>query len=212
LKKFVLGLICGICLTAATTVYASDTIQAYLFPTKFEINGQSKELDSEYKVLNYNGHTYVPIRFVAECLDIGIKYSSMDNVISIMNEPTHVDEYAKKVWQIQYKLKVGQDQNHVKSILGEPSTNIIDDKKQEEWWRYDISAKPNYKFNQGQKHDIDINGLENGDLDAQLYINWSKDKKIQLIALGYTQGQDKKRRIYLNYVLPDGSTPGGLYE
>jgi hypothetical protein len=209
LKKFVLGLICGIGLTTTTAVYASDTIQAYFFPTKFEINGQSKELDSEYKVLNYNGHAYVPIRFVAESLDLGVRYSSMGNVISIMNEPTDVDEYAKKVWQIQYKLNVGQDQNHVKSIMGEPSAINIDE-KQEVWWRYDISAKPNYKFNHGQ--DIDINGLEKGDLDAQLYINWSKEEKIQQIALGYTKGQDIKRRIYLNYVLPDGSTPGGLYE
>jgi hypothetical protein len=209
MKKFILGLTCGIALTATTAAYASDTIQAYLFPAKIEINGQSKELPSEYKVLNYNGHAYVPIRFIAESLDLGIKYSSMDNIISIMNEPTQIDEYAKKIWQIQYKLDLGQDQNHMKNIFGEPSAIIMDD-KQGVWWRYDISAKPNYKYNHGQ--DFDINGLEKGDLNAQLYVKWSKEEKIDHIALGYTQGQDTQRRIYFHYVLPDGSTPGGLYE
>ncbi|SED10877.1 hypothetical protein [Paenibacillus sp. GP183] len=41
MKKFLIGLTCGIALTATTAVYASDTIQAYLFPAKIEINGQS---------------------------------------------------------------------------------------------------------------------------------------------------------------------------
>jgi hypothetical protein len=203
LKKFVVGLICGICLTATTAVYASDTIQAYLFPAKIEINGQSKELDSQYTLLNYNGHAYVPIRFIAESLGLGIKYSPINNIISIMNEPTHIDEYAKKIWQIQYKLEMGQDQNHVKNIFGEASV-IMDDKQQGAWWRYDISAKSNYTYNHGQ--DFDIKGLENGDLKAQLYIKWSKEEKIEYIALAYTQGEDTQRQIYFHYVLPDGST------
>jgi hypothetical protein len=62
LKKFIIGLICGIGLTATTAVYASDTIQAYLFPVKFVLNGESKEVDSnQYVVLNHNGHAYVPM-------------------------------------------------------------------------------------------------------------------------------------------------------
>ncbi|MCY9696084.1 stalk domain-containing protein [Paenibacillus alginolyticus] len=74
MKKFVLGLICGIGLTATTAVYAADTIQAYLFPAKFVFNGQDKELNSEYTTLNYNGHAYVPIRFVAENMGATVGY------------------------------------------------------------------------------------------------------------------------------------------
>lgn len=72
------------------------------------------------------------------------------------------------------------------------------------------AAKPNYKYNHGQ--DFDMNGFEKGDLNAQLYIKWSIQKEIEHIGLGYTQGQDEQRRIYFQYVLPDGSTPEGLYE
>ncbi|MEK3724820.1 hypothetical protein [Paenibacillus sp. FSL H8-0034] len=59
MKKFFLGLACGILVTASTATYASDTIQAYLFPVGFELNGQEKKLDNEYAILNYKGHAYV---------------------------------------------------------------------------------------------------------------------------------------------------------
>ncbi|WP_312117985.1 stalk domain-containing protein [Brevibacillus reuszeri] len=37
------------------------------------MNGQNKEIGSEYTVLNNNGHAYVPVRFVAESLGLGIR-------------------------------------------------------------------------------------------------------------------------------------------
>lgn len=78
MKKFILGLTCGIILTASTAAYATDTIQAYLFPAKFEFNGLSKPLDTnEYVVLNHNGHTYVPVRFVAESMGKIVKYEDL---------------------------------------------------------------------------------------------------------------------------------------
>jgi hypothetical protein len=206
-KKFILGLTCGIALTATTAVYASDTIQAYLFPAKFEVNGQSKELNSEYKVLNYNGHAYVPIRFIGESLGLGVRYIDRDNVISIMNEPTNVDETAKKVWIIQYRLNVGNDQKYVKELLGEPTAERTNDDKQQAVWRYDISAAHGYQYN---GLNIDIKGLQQGNINAQLIVNWSKEGKVNKIELWYTQGKD--RQIYTHYVYPDGTTGGAMYE
>ncbi|NEW07376.1 hypothetical protein GK047_15335 [Paenibacillus sp. SYP-B3998] len=74
MKKFILGLTIGITLTASTAVFASNTIQAYLFPTSFYINNHPVKLDNDYEVLNYNGHAYVPIRFVAEKLGGYVDY------------------------------------------------------------------------------------------------------------------------------------------
>jgi hypothetical protein len=86
LKRFILGLICGIGLTATTAVYASDTIQTYLFPAKFAFNGVTKEVDNkEYVVLNHQGHAYVPIRFVAENMGALVKYEESTKTI-ILNE------------------------------------------------------------------------------------------------------------------------------
>lgn len=83
MKKFLLGLTCGIALTVTTAAYASDTIQTYLFPVKYVFNGQSKELDSEYTTLNYNGHAYVPIRFVAENMGSNVGYDENTQTIKI---------------------------------------------------------------------------------------------------------------------------------
>jgi hypothetical protein len=44
----------------------------------------------------YNGHAYVPIRFIGESLGLGVRYIDRDQVISIMNEPAHADETAKR--------------------------------------------------------------------------------------------------------------------
>jgi hypothetical protein len=93
LKKFILGLICGIALTATTAVYASDSIQAYLFPAFFKINGLNAPLDDkEYAVLNYQGHAYVPVRFIAEQLGAFVDYTDQGiyKEININHFPSNV--------------------------------------------------------------------------------------------------------------------------
>ncbi|WP_171645116.1 stalk domain-containing protein [Paenibacillus phytorum] len=87
MKKFLFGLICGITVTASTAVYASDTIQTYLFPVRYEINGLNKEMEKEYATLNYNGHAYVPIRFIAENLGAFVDYNEQDSEIKINHFP-----------------------------------------------------------------------------------------------------------------------------
>jgi hypothetical protein len=105
LKKFVLGLMCGIGLTATTAVYAADTIQAYLFPAKFVFNGQDKELDSEYTTLNYNGHAYVPIRFIAENMGATVGYDDELKKITVDYE-TFDGLNLKDAWLNDF-IKVG---------------------------------------------------------------------------------------------------------
>ncbi|OCT10525.1 hypothetical protein A8709_12055 [Paenibacillus pectinilyticus] len=82
MKKFILGLVCGIGLTAATGVYASDTVQTYLFPAKFVINGETKSADG-YQTLNYEGHAYVPVRFIAETLGNKVAYNEATQTIVV---------------------------------------------------------------------------------------------------------------------------------
>lgn len=84
MKKFILGLTCGIVLMASTAVYASNTIQAYLFSAKFVINGQDKTPPGD-QVLNYNGSVYVPVRYVAENLGETVAYDDVSKTITIDN-------------------------------------------------------------------------------------------------------------------------------
>jgi hypothetical protein len=77
LKKFVVGLICGAALSMTTVAFASDTIQAILFPSKitFEMKGNQVVLDTnENPVLNYNDKTYIPLRAFAEAMGASVDF------------------------------------------------------------------------------------------------------------------------------------------
>ncbi|MCZ8520907.1 MULTISPECIES: stalk domain-containing protein [Paenibacillus] len=82
MNKFMMGIACGAALTATTAVYASTTIQAYLFPAAFVINGEDKAATS-YETLNYNGSAYVPVRFVSESLGAAVAYDETSKTITI---------------------------------------------------------------------------------------------------------------------------------
>ncbi|TBL67986.1 stalk domain-containing protein [Paenibacillus thalictri] len=85
MKKFVLGLGCGLVIAGSSVAFASDAIQALLFPAHFEINGNTISLNDDYKVLNVDGHAYVPIRFVAEQLGATIDYDQEQQKIFVEN-------------------------------------------------------------------------------------------------------------------------------
>lgn len=84
MKMFLLGLTCGIALTTTTAVFAADTIQTYLFSAKFVINGETKS-SYGYETLNYNGHAYVPIRFIAESMGMKVAYEDESKTITVDN-------------------------------------------------------------------------------------------------------------------------------
>jgi hypothetical protein len=85
LKKFILGLILGLAIACSSVAFASGSIQALLFPTSFEINGSNIALNNDYKVLNVDGHAYVPIRFIAENLGGTIDYDAELQKIFVKN-------------------------------------------------------------------------------------------------------------------------------
>ncbi|MFD0677242.1 MULTISPECIES: stalk domain-containing protein [unclassified Paenibacillus] len=85
MKKFVLGLCCGLFIACSSIAFASDSIHALLFPAHFEINGSKISMNDEYKVLNVDGHAYVPVRFVAEQLGATIDYDQEQQKIFVKN-------------------------------------------------------------------------------------------------------------------------------
>ncbi|MEK8127729.1 copper amine oxidase N-terminal domain-containing protein [Paenibacillus filicis] len=87
MKKFVMGVVLGSMLSLSTVVVASDSVQAFLFPAYFTINGQYADTNQDSPVLNYNGQAYVPIRFVAEQLGAFIDYNDKDKNIIINHFP-----------------------------------------------------------------------------------------------------------------------------
>jgi hypothetical protein len=86
LKKFILGLSCGLVIACSSVAFASGSIQALLFPASFEINGNKIALNNDYKVLNVDGHAYVPIRFIAENMGGTIDYDAELQKIFVKNK------------------------------------------------------------------------------------------------------------------------------
>src|SRR5690242_19915065 len=110
-----------------------------------------------------------------------------------------VDEVAKKVWLVQYRITNGVDENYVKGLLGEPNVERTDDDLHQAVWRYDISPIQGYSYENLDK--IDVNGLDQGKIQAQLFVYWSNEGKVDKVALWFT---DKDKRIYTYYLYQDG--------
>ncbi|MDQ0874314.1 hypothetical protein QFZ77_002973 [Paenibacillus sp. V4I3] len=98
MKKFILGLVVGTSLSITTVVFASESLQTSLFPAFFKINGLNAPLEKEYAVLNYQGHAYVPVRFMAEQLGAFVDYTDqgMYKDITINHFPSNVAILADK--------------------------------------------------------------------------------------------------------------------
>jgi len=89
MKKFMIGLICGIVLSVSTVVFASGSIQAVLFPSKisFHVNNAVKEMDGagDNAVLNYNNKTYIPLRAFSEAMGATVTYDAASNATGNLN-------------------------------------------------------------------------------------------------------------------------------
>lgn len=92
MKKIILGFVCGVALSVTTGAYASETIQSILFSGHFLINGQYKDIsNNEYASFNYNGHVYVPLRFVAENMSADVKYDDTLKTVIIQQNSVKFD-------------------------------------------------------------------------------------------------------------------------
>jgi hypothetical protein len=58
-------------------------IRLKLFRFTFVFNGSEKALADDYAALNYNGHVYVPIRFVAENKGASVNYDEQNNAVTV---------------------------------------------------------------------------------------------------------------------------------
>ncbi|MCU6793784.1 copper amine oxidase N-terminal domain-containing protein [Paenibacillus sp. WQ 127069] len=85
MRKYAIGFVVGAILAGATAVYADNAINAVLFPAKYEVNGEAKQLPDGYSTINVDGHAYVPIRFIAESLGAVVAYDHDSTTIQVDN-------------------------------------------------------------------------------------------------------------------------------
>ncbi|MCU6792138.1 copper amine oxidase N-terminal domain-containing protein [Paenibacillus sp. WQ 127069] len=92
MKKFISGLVLGLGISAASVGYASDTVQMYLFNARYMFNGEEKIVEDPYKSLNYEGHIYLPIRFIAENTGLQVNYDELLQTVSVKASPVYISK------------------------------------------------------------------------------------------------------------------------
>jgi hypothetical protein len=92
MKRFISGLALGLGISAASVGYASDTVQIYLFNARYMFNGEEKVVEDPYKSLNYEGHTYLPIRFIAENTGLQVNYDEFSQMVSVKTSPVYISK------------------------------------------------------------------------------------------------------------------------
>ena|GEM_PF-1616526 len=96
MKKFIVGLLCGIVLCFSTAAVASNGIKAVLFPSKitFHSGNQVKELSHAEgtEVLNYNNRTYIPLRAFVEATGAVVNFSTAAKNNGNLNQIEVFDE------------------------------------------------------------------------------------------------------------------------
>jgi hypothetical protein len=84
--NFLTGLILGIGISASTVAFASDRVQAILFPSEviFHIKGEAKEINvgGDDPVINYNNKTYIPLRLFSESMGAAVMYQAPSDASS----------------------------------------------------------------------------------------------------------------------------------
>lgn len=126
MKKYLIGFAVGASVSLATAAYASDIVQAYLFPAKFVINSESRTPDPDYAVLNYNGHAYVPIRFAAEQLGAVVAYDDSSQTITVDNRFGVKDmESSIRVGQLQVSRQGKQTKVTGQLFVGQSHWDVM---------------------------------------------------------------------------------------
>jgi len=92
-KQFIAGVVVGgVLLSSGNALANSAAIPTITNWVKYTFNGVEKTLPSGYTTLNYEGHTYVPARFIAEELGAEVEWNDATKTIEIAKKQQQVEE------------------------------------------------------------------------------------------------------------------------
>ncbi|WP_162238514.1 stalk domain-containing protein [Paenibacillus sp. A3] len=88
MRKYIIASIVCVFVVITVAAYGASSSLDFLTSEKFVINGADKRLS----VINYNGHAYVPLRFVAEQMAADIDYREDERTTYIQQQSVKFDE------------------------------------------------------------------------------------------------------------------------
>lgn len=125
-KQLVGGIVIGAMIATGGTAFANSSVAPVITNwVKFKFNGEAKNLPSGYTVINYEGHTYVPARFIAEELGADVKWDVNSNTVLIdeqeVKQPTTSEETPSQPEKPDVNNEETQSQDETKET---PSTTF----------------------------------------------------------------------------------------
>ncbi|MED1863892.1 hypothetical protein P4V41_10565 [Fictibacillus nanhaiensis] len=138
--------------------------------------------------------------------------------ITVIEEPPEQppEKETMKIEEIKKSLARGMTQEEVKAIFGSKYTEVTGSMNDENYWRFDIGADPDYNFNSGDDSDaLDNKGLIDGTVDTILFVEWDENLKVNSFSfyniLEY--GFNYSYRVFENgNIKEDKDTTGGILD
>ncbi|HZG82758.1 MAG TPA: hypothetical protein VEZ13_18535 [Brevibacillus sp.] len=105
---------------------------------------------------------------------------------------------------VKEKLKLGMSKEEVKNLLEvDYDAEVTSSKNDTKMWRYDFGKKEGYTFTAPDNMDeVDIQGLEDGSLKSQLFVEFDKEEKVLSFAF---YSKNEKGELVESRLMQDGT-------
>jgi hypothetical protein len=110
-KSTAAGFVAGaLCMVTVTAMGAYMDVTAKLWnDVTFKFNGTGVASPSDQPVLNYNGYTYVPLRFVSDQFGADISYDNNLKSVSVNYEPKVIEKQVQVIKEVPVYVKDDTD-------------------------------------------------------------------------------------------------------
>lgn len=99
------------------------------------------------------------------------------------------------------KIKIGMTPDEIKKMFGTPNGEVnATIGMGQTVWCYDVEAVRDYRF-EATRDQLDVVGLENGKIKAQIFVTFDKNQKVNVLYMGYIESLDGKNyTIFTKYL------------
>lgn len=139
-KQFISGVIVGGLLLSAGNVLANNaSLPSITNWVKYKFNGEEKQLPSGYTTLNYDGHTYVPARFIAE--ELGAKVEWDDETKTVLVNKQEVTQECPKCPQQEEKVEKNYEPLPVSKTIDGVRVEVYSVEQTHEYTKFYLNVK-----------------------------------------------------------------------
>ena len=112
-----------------------------------------------------------------------IEQTSIEVKVPVQEEEKEITEEERIKTLFLEQLELNMSESEVRGLFGTSFSLIENAMQGNESWRYDFGTRQGYKFDDQGIDQVDMEGLKMGDIQQQLFIDWSKEGNVISAAL-----------------------------